>query len=86
MDDEFGHPGRPVAWRAEIEVADGLVPRSGGPGSGNHQMLGAVMPQLTQDLLTHGRDTVDNGCRRDEFVHLPLLIGGQRRTPRGRGH
>ena len=44
-------------------------------------MLGAVVAEFAQHLLTDGCYPVEFGCRSDEFAHLLLLFGGQRGAP-----
>ena len=42
------------------------------------------LAEFAQHLFAYRRHTVEFGCCRDEFVHTPLLIGGQIGAPVGR--
>ena len=53
---------------------------------GDQQMLGAVVAEFPQHLFADGCYPIEFGCRRDEFAHRLLLVGGQCRAPVGRGH
>ncbi|BBY05745.1 hypothetical protein MNVI_10630 [Mycobacterium noviomagense] len=45
------------------------------------QMLGALMRELAQYLLTDRWDSVEICCSGDDFAHLLLLVRGERRCP-----
>ena len=51
--------------------------------TGDQQVLGTVMRQLAQNLLTDGCHLVEFTCRADECAYLLLLAVGQRRLATG---
>jgi hypothetical protein len=49
-------------------------------------MLGAVVPEFAQHLFADGRYPVEIGCRRDDFAHPLLFVGGQSGAPLWSAH
>jgi hypothetical protein len=49
-------------------------------------VLGALVREFAQHLLTDRGDSIESCCSSDNFAHLLLLVRGERRVPLGSRH
>ena len=83
---QLRHAGSIFGPRGEVQVTDGLLAGPVRVRTGDQQVVGTVMRQLAQNLLTDGCHLVEFTCRADEFAYLLLLAVGQRGSPLGQRH
>jgi hypothetical protein len=75
MHHQFRHRRPTVVPAGQIQIADDFLAAGTRVGTGGQQVVGAVVRQLPQNLLTDGCHQIKFGCRSDEFANLLLLVG-----------
>ncbi len=76
MHHQFGHRGR----LGEVQITGYVV------GVDGQQVLGAIVRELPQHLISYRLDAVSSFRRRDQLPDLALLVVGEASAPADRPH
>ena len=80
MHHELGHRRCLRLGRGEVQVTDDVIAVDG------DEVPRPVVRQFTQNLVAHGRHTVDRLRRGDQLADPALIVVGQTDTPADRTH
>ncbi len=69
MHHQFGHPGLIVVSCGQIQIADDFLAVRA------HEVFGAAIRQLPQNLFTDGCHQIEFSCGSYKFAYLLLLVG-----------
>ena len=89
MHHQLRHGESVVLSRRKIQITNdslaplGSIAAAAWIGTGSHQVLGALMCQLPQNLLADGCHVIELRCGADKFPYPLLLLCGQRHPPFG---